>query len=104
MGMELESRAMDEQDWVTVHSYVNHAQADLAVSILESAGIEVLSDNTYTSMAGIGEAGAEVHVMVKREDAERAADLLEEMDTGDVIIEGAEQETTTGYTNDEEDE
>jgi len=71
---------MDERDWVTVHSYMNQTRADLAVSVLQGAGIEVLADNAHVAMAGLVGAAGAVHVMVPKEEAERAAEILAEMD------------------------
>jgi len=71
---------MDEKDWVTVHSYINQTRADLAVSVLHGAGIEVVADNEHMAMAGLVGAAGAVHVMVPKEQAEQAAELLAEMD------------------------
>jgi len=71
---------MDEKDWVTVHSYINQTRADMAVSVLRGAGIEVVADNEHVAMAGLVGAAGAVHVMVPKDVAERAAELLAEMD------------------------
>lgn len=71
---------MDERDWVTVHSFMNQTRADLAVSVLHGAGIEVVADNAHSAMAGVVGAAGAVHVMVPKAEAERAAELLAEMD------------------------
>jgi hypothetical protein len=69
---------MSDPDLVVVSTFRSRAQADLAKSALEAGGIEtmVLADDAGGIQPGLWE-GRGVTVVVRREDAQAAREILE---------------------------
>jgi hypothetical protein len=69
---------MADTDLVTVHTFPDRIEADLAASALEAAGIEcmVAGDDAGGTQPGLWE-GRGVAVIVRREDERAAREILE---------------------------
>jgi hypothetical protein len=69
---------MADDDLVAVRTFMNHIEADLAQGALEAAGIEsaISADDAGGTRPHLW-VGAGVRLLVRRVDAERAAEILE---------------------------
>ena len=69
---------MAEDDLVAVRTFLNHIEADLAKGALEAAGIEsaISADDAGGTRPHLW-VGAGVRLLVRREDVERAVEILE---------------------------
>jgi putative signal transducing protein len=70
---------MHDSELIVVHSFGSEAEADLAQSALEAAGIEVFvrADAGGGQQVSIAWAGGGYEVVVRAEDVERAREVLE---------------------------
>jgi hypothetical protein len=68
---------MADDDIVSVRTFINHIEADLAKSALEAAGIEVAisADDAGGTRPHLW-VGTGVRLLVRRTDAERADEIL----------------------------
>ena len=64
-----------DEPLVAVAAFMNHIQADLAQGALETAGIDcaISADDAGGTWAG----GGRIRLMVREEDAQRAAEILQ---------------------------
>ncbi|HET9267051.1 MAG TPA: DUF2007 domain-containing protein [Vicinamibacterales bacterium] len=69
---------MAEDDLVTVRTFLNHIEADLAKGALEAAGIEsaISADDAGGTRPHLW-VGTGVRLLVRQEDVERAVEILE---------------------------
>ena len=69
---------MPDADLVVVHTFGDRIEADLALSALEAAGIEAMvrGDDAGGVQPGLWK-GEGVQILVRAEDAEQAAEILE---------------------------
>jgi hypothetical protein len=69
---------MADPELVTLRTFFNHVDADLAKSLLDSMGIESLisADDAGGSKPGLW-ASSGVRLLVRRQDAELAATIIE---------------------------
>jgi hypothetical protein len=65
---------MSDTELISVATFVNHIQADLAQGALETAGIEcaISADDAGGAWAG----GGRIRLLVREEDAKRAVEIL----------------------------
>ncbi len=73
---------MSESELVTLRTFLNHVDADLAKSVLDSMGIESLisADDAGGMRPGLW-SGSGVRLLVRRRDAELAAAVIEPDET-----------------------
>jgi len=70
---------MSDSNLVVVHTFNNRAEADLAKSALEAAGIDAMvqADDGGGMRPAIAWAGSGMHILVRVEDADVAREVLD---------------------------
>lgn len=64
---------------IIVHTATNQSEADFIESVLRGAGIDVMHDHEFATTAGLGNS-AGIHIAVRKDDVDRAQDVLKEAD------------------------
>jgi hypothetical protein len=70
---------MTDSNLVVVHTFNNRAEADLAKSALEAAGIDAMvqADDGGGMRPALAWAGSGMHILVRAEDVEVAREVLD---------------------------
>jgi hypothetical protein len=68
---------VSDSDLVTLRTFLNHVDADLAKSVLDSMGIESLISPDDAGGPKPGSFGSGVRLLVRRADVDLAAALIE---------------------------